>query len=71
VHRRLAPDNALCVESQLWDCNWRQGSLPVGKARELAGIDHYAFGQLLGQRGIPRHYGHEELAEDVHYARGE
>ena len=48
-----------------------QGTLAFGKARELAGIDHYAFGQLLGQRGIPRQYGPQELADDMRYARGE
>lgn len=48
---------------------YAQGSLAFGKARELAGMDRTAFSQLLGQRGIPRHYGPEELAEDLRYAR--
>ena len=29
------------------------------------------LGLLLGWRGIPRHYGEEELAQDVACARGE
>ena len=50
---------------------YAQGSLAFGKARELAGMDHYAFGQLLGQRSIPRQYGPEEFADDLRYARGQ
>ena len=47
-----------------------QGLLSFGKARELAGMGKYEFGQLLGERGIPRHYGQEELEDDLAYARG-
>lgn len=48
---------------------YAQGFLSFGKARELAQLDAYQFGQLLGQRNIPRHYGIEELADDLSYAR--
>jgi predicted HTH domain antitoxin len=41
------------------------------KARELARMDRYAFGQLLGRRQIPRHYSAQDLQDDVAYARGE
>ncbi|MBC6453087.1 MAG: hypothetical protein GDA43_07590 [Hormoscilla sp. SP5CHS1] len=34
-------------------------------------MGHYGFGQLLGERGILRHYGAQELSEDLTYARGE
>jgi len=61
---RLAQD--LLIELAL--ALYAQGSLSFGKARELAGMDKYAFGQLLGQRGIPRHYGPEELHDDLAYA---
>ena len=47
-----------------------QGLLSFGKARELAGLGKYEFGRLLGERGIPRHYGREELEDDLIYARG-
>jgi predicted HTH domain antitoxin len=47
---------------------YAQGSLPLGKARELAGLGRYEFGRLLGQRGITRHYGPEELQDDLAYA---
>ena len=43
--------------------------LSFGKARELAGLDKHEFGQLLGRRGIPRHYGPEDLQDDLKYAR--
>ena len=50
---------------------YAQGLLSFGKARELAGMGKYEFGQLLGKRGIRRHYGREELEDDLKYARGE
>lgn len=50
---------------------YTQGLLPFGKARELASMGNYEFGRLLGQRGVSRHYGHEELEDDLTYARGE
>jgi len=62
---RIAQD--LLIELAL--ALYAQGSLSFGKARELAGMDKYAFGQLLGQRGIARHYGLEELDDDLAYER--
>ena len=50
---------------------YAQGILPFGKAAELAGISRYQFADLVALRGIPRHYGEEELAEDLAYGRGE
>lgn len=50
---------------------YAQGSLSFGKARELANMAKYEFGQLLGERGISRHYGQEELEDDLDYARSE
>ena len=41
------------------------------KDRELAQISKYEFGQLLGQRGVLRHYATEELEDDLSYARSE
>ncbi|MBU2499371.1 MAG: UPF0175 family protein [Proteobacteria bacterium] len=49
---------------------YRQGILSFGKARELAEMGKYEFGQLLGKRGVLRHYGQEELEDDLTYARG-
>lgn len=50
---------------------YREDMLSFGKARELAGMSKQEFGQLLGDRGVERHYGPEELEEDLRYAKGE
>ena len=47
---------------------YARGILSFGKARELASLDKYEFGMLLGKRGIPRHYDAEDLQDDVMYA---
>lgn len=49
---------------------YAHGLLSFGKARELASLGKYEFGRLLGERGVPRHYGREELGDDLAYARG-
>ena len=50
---------------------YAQGALSLGKAAELAEMNRMIFGELVGQRGIPRHYGDAELAQDESYARSE
>ncbi|WP_009630117.1 UPF0175 family protein [Synechocystis sp. PCC 7509] len=50
---------------------YTQELLSFGKARELAQMNKYEFGQLLGQRLILRHYSLEELSDDLDYASGE
>ncbi len=50
---------------------YAQEALSFGKAKELAGMSRYEFGQILGKRGIPRHYGREELEDDLAYANRE
>ena len=50
---------------------YREDMLSFGKARELAEMSKQAFGQLLGDRGVERHYGPDELTEDLRYAKGE
>jgi predicted HTH domain antitoxin len=47
---------------------YAQDFLSLGKARELAEMDKYEFGKLLGDRGISRHYSVEELEDDLAYA---
>jgi predicted HTH domain antitoxin len=49
---------------------YAQGILPFGKASELAEISRHGFAELLGQRGIPRHYTEQELDQDLEYAGG-
>ena len=50
---------------------YAQDILSFGKARELAEMDKYEFGQLLSQRGVVRHYSLAELDDDLSYARSE
>jgi predicted HTH domain antitoxin len=50
---------------------YAQGALSIGKAAELAETDRITFGEILGQRGIARHYGDAELAQDIAYVRSE
>jgi predicted HTH domain antitoxin len=47
---------------------YTQDILSFGKARELAEVDKYEFGQLLSSRGVERHYGFAELDDDLSYA---
>lgn len=63
IEQRLRTELALTL--------YAQGVLALGKAAELAQLDRLAFGEVAGQRGIPRHYGEHELAQDAHYARSE
>ena len=39
--------------------------LSFGKAREMAGMNAWAFQQLLGSREIPLHYDLQEYEEDL------
>ena len=43
---------------------YAQGILSFGKAAELAGVSRYAFGDLIGDRNIPRHYTADDLTQD-------
>ncbi len=59
------------LKTELAIALYSQGVLSLGKAAELAELSRVLFGELVGQRGIPRHYGEEDLAQDSSYARGE
>jgi len=63
VEQRLRTELALAL--------YAQGILSFGKASELAGLSRYHFAHFAAGRGIPRHYGEDELAEDLAHARGE
>lgn len=58
------------VRRELAVALYREDLLAFGKARQLAGMSKQAFGKLLGARGVERHYGREELDEDLRFARG-
>lgn len=59
------------LRTELGIALYAQGALSLGKAAELAELSRVLFGELTAQRGIPRHYGDEDLAQDLSYARGE
>ena len=59
------------LRSELALTLYAQSILSFGKATELAGVSRYRFADLPTSRGIPRHYGQEELTEDLAYGRGE
>jgi predicted HTH domain antitoxin len=44
---------------------YAKGLLSFGKARELSGMTLWAFHDLLGEEGIPRHYDVQEFDEDL------
>ena len=48
---------------------YAHGLISFGKAHVLAGMSHFEFGRLLGKRSVSRHYGPEELEDDLIYAR--
>ncbi len=48
-----------------------KGWLSFGQATRMAGLDQYAFGAELVERGIPRNYGVTEALEDLADARGQ
>lgn len=61
---RIERDIRIELSLSLYD----QGILSFGKSRELAKLGKYEFGKLLGERQITRHYGEEELKQDLEYA---
>jgi predicted HTH domain antitoxin len=63
IEQRLRTELAIAL--------YAQGALSLGKAAELAEMNRMPFGEMVGQRGIARHYGDAELAQDVSYARSE
>jgi len=65
--RRTKQELLIELSISLYD----QGILSFGKARELSHMGKYEFGKLLGERGVLRHYGLEELEDDLVYARGQ
>ena len=50
---------------------YQRGVLPLGKARVLARMTRWEFEELLVQRGVTRHFGTDDLDEDLQYARSD
>jgi predicted HTH domain antitoxin len=63
--------NSQRLRTELAIALYALGALSLGKAAELAETNRMAFGELVGQGGIARHYGDAELAQDLSYARSE
>jgi len=67
---RLPEDERDGVMREELACSlYDRGVLSFGKARELTELSKREFSELLGERGIERHYTDEELDEDIAYAR--
>ncbi len=66
---RVPPDD---IETELYKelalALYLRGMLSSGKASALCGLTRLQFEDLLGQRKVKRHYGEEELQEDLRYA---
>ncbi|MFA6371630.1 MAG: UPF0175 family protein [Methanothrix sp.] len=66
---RVPPDD---IESELYKelalALYLRGMLSSGKASALCRLTLLQFEDLLGQRKVKRHYGEEELQEDLRYA---
>jgi len=50
---------------------YSQEVLSLGKAAELAGLTRRDFARSVAAHGVTRHYGREELEDDLSYARGQ
>jgi predicted HTH domain antitoxin len=69
--RLPASEQEASLKTELAVALYARGILSFGKARELTPLNRLEFGALLGRRGIPRHYTHQDMEDDVAYARGE
>lgn len=66
--RLPAPEVEPRLRAELAVALYTQGILSFGKASELAELSRFAFGDLVTQRNIPRHYTEDDLAQDLDYA---
>lgn len=69
--RLPSADRGHALQVELAVALYARGILGFGKARDLAGMSKQSFAQALGARGVPRHYGEEELQDDLRHARGQ
>ena len=67
--RLPVPEIESRLRSELALTLYAQEILSFGKAAELAGSSRYAFADLVGARGIPRHYDESDLGQDLDFAR--
>ncbi|TKR27591.1 UPF0175 family protein [Natronomonas salsuginis] len=62
-------ERSLAMKRELAVSLYARDILSFGKARTLAEMSKREFQELLGEREIARHYGEQELEEDLDYAR--
>lgn len=68
---RLPPDSAEQeIRKELALTLYARQLLPLGKARQLAGLSRQQFEAVLGERKIPRDYTEADVKQDLEYARG-
>ena len=60
-----------CMQIELACRFYAKGWLSLGQAARFAKLDRFAFGVELGERGIPRQYGLDDLETDLAYAGGQ
>jgi len=56
------------MQIELACCFYASGWLTLGMGARMAGLDHFAFGVALAERGIPRQYGLTDAQEDLAHA---
>lgn len=65
---RLPPPEAQArLRLELAISLYAQEILSLGKAAELAEVSSWELNAALAKRGVPMHYGAEDLAEDLTY----
>jgi len=69
--RLPAPEAEARLRQELAVGLYSQHILSLGKASELAEMSRYEFGDLIGSRGVPRHYTEADLEADFAYANGQ
>ena len=47
---------------------YAKGTVSLSQGAAMAGLSRMDFGVEVGERGIPRHYGEDELAGDLAHA---
>lgn len=62
------PERAARLLLELAAALYAKGTVSLAQGAAMAGLSRMDFGWELGERGIARHYGEEELAEDAAHA---
>ncbi|HTG42946.1 MAG TPA: UPF0175 family protein [Verrucomicrobiae bacterium] len=57
------------VRKELALALYRGSAVSEGKAAEIAGLNRFEFSKLLGERGVERNYGMEDLRQDLEFVR--